>query len=73
MKHKSRIKSHNKIIQDFFDKKGYCDYTDDFGIRKFDTRATVNVNWEFVEPSKMLDDFLAFVKKELYLVSTKSG
>ena len=47
------------LVNEFMDKKGYTNYTNEFGVRK-DHKA--DKTWDFQEPSKMLQDFVIFLK-----------
>ena len=47
------------LVKEFMEKKGYSNYTNEFGVRK-DHKG--NKTWDFKDPSKMLQDFVVFLK-----------
>ena len=47
------------LVKEFMEKKGYTNYTHEFGVRK-DHKG--NKTWDFKDPSKMLQDFVVFLK-----------
>lgn len=47
------------LVKEFMEKKGYSNYTNEFGVRK-DHKG--NKNWDFKDPSKMLQEFVIFLK-----------
>jgi coproporphyrinogen III oxidase-like Fe-S oxidoreductase len=47
------------LVKEFMEKKGYSNYTNEFGVRR-DHKE--NKTWDFKDPSKMLQDFVVFLK-----------
>ena len=47
------------LVKEFMDKKGYTNYTNEFGVQKYHKG---NKTWDFKDPSKMLQDFVLFLK-----------
>lgn len=47
------------LVKKFMENKGYSNYTNQHGIRK-DHKG--NKTWDFKDPSKMLHDFVLFLK-----------
>jgi len=48
-----------ELVNKFMEKKGYSNYTCEHGVRK-DHKG--NKTWDFKHPSKMLQDFVMFLK-----------
>ncbi len=47
------------LVKEFMEKKGYTNYTNEFGVRK---DHIGNKTWDFKDPSIMLQDFVLFLK-----------